>query len=250
MKAMSDGPHAAANAYLAKSLATWAGGFAWLWRWRRAVVVGLVLLYAAGFNGIWRITPDSALYANLGRSLVAGAGMVNGLGEANPSPAGLPWVLGRLGWAWAGGAGLHAGVRGGDVGADLSGHAAGGGRAVCAGDHAGRGGESSVLRADAEPADGVAVCRRTDACVTGARIPAEAVTGQAATRGRGPVQTRLARDAAGVGFDRAGLCGDGGVSQRGGGGGCRRRSATTCGCSGGTWKRWIWVAALTTCGCC
>jgi len=75
----------------------WGGLLACVWRRRGVCVIGLVLLYAAGFNGTWRITPDSALYANLGRSLVAGHGMVNGLGEANPSPAGLPWVLGWLG---------------------------------------------------------------------------------------------------------------------------------------------------------
>ena len=94
---MSDLRDADANAPLARCLAAWGGGFAWLWGRRWAVVVAMVLLYAAGFNGLWRITPDSALYANLGRSLVAGKGMVNGLGEANPSPAGLAAVLGWLG---------------------------------------------------------------------------------------------------------------------------------------------------------
>ncbi len=87
----------AENMGVARLNRAWGGGFAWLWDRRVAVVVGLGLLFAAGFNGVWRITPDSALYANLGRSLVAGQGMVDGLGQANPSPAGLPWVLGWLG---------------------------------------------------------------------------------------------------------------------------------------------------------
>lgn len=92
-----DAGQVADDAGVAELNRVWGGGFAWLWGRRWAVAVVGVLLYAVGFNGLWRITPDSALYANLGRSLAAGAGMVNGLGEANPAPAGLPWALGTLG---------------------------------------------------------------------------------------------------------------------------------------------------------
>lgn len=42
---------------------------------RRLLLFGfLVLLYLAGFNGRWRLEPDSALYLNLGRSLAEGRG--------------------------------------------------------------------------------------------------------------------------------------------------------------------------------
>src|SRR4051812_46038204 len=43
-------------------------------RYRRWVLVLILGLYAAGFNGQWRLEPDSALYLSIGRNLVEGHG--------------------------------------------------------------------------------------------------------------------------------------------------------------------------------
>ncbi|MEE9405585.1 MAG: hypothetical protein V3V20_11890 [Algisphaera sp.] len=83
----------------------WRPGLAWAWRHWRVLGAVVVLLYVAGFNGQWRITPDSALYANVGRSLAAGQGMINGQGLADDSPVGLPGMfalLGGPGWMMQG----------------------------------------------------------------------------------------------------------------------------------------------------
>ena len=45
-----------------------------LTRHRRGVFVCIVLLYVAGFNGIWRVNVDSALYRGLGHSMATGGG--------------------------------------------------------------------------------------------------------------------------------------------------------------------------------
>ena len=67
------------------------------WRYRFWIVGAVALLYGLGWTGVWRIDPDTALYANLGRSLAAGLGMVNGKGLADDSPVGMPMVLALTG---------------------------------------------------------------------------------------------------------------------------------------------------------
>ena len=58
------------------------------------LVVGLAWL--ASFNGQWRITPDSALYRSLGRSVASGEGMrYMGVVQDRVYP-GLPYVLGGM----------------------------------------------------------------------------------------------------------------------------------------------------------
>jgi hypothetical protein len=47
---------------------------AWADRYRRWIFAGLALLYVAGFNGHWRLEPDSALYLSIGRNLAEGKG--------------------------------------------------------------------------------------------------------------------------------------------------------------------------------
>ena len=47
---------------------------AWADRNRWWLFVAVALLYLAGFNGQWRVSPDSALYASLGRNLAEGRG--------------------------------------------------------------------------------------------------------------------------------------------------------------------------------
>jgi len=60
----------------------------------RLLVLGLVLVvYLAGFNGLWQIEPDSALYLSLGRNLARGAGYTyRGEPHAMVLP-GLPYAL-------------------------------------------------------------------------------------------------------------------------------------------------------------
>src|SRR5450432_94014 len=43
-------------------------------RWRKAIFVVIALTYFLGFNGQWRIGPDSGLYLDLSRSLATGNG--------------------------------------------------------------------------------------------------------------------------------------------------------------------------------
>src|SRR5688500_10320418 len=43
----------------------------WVDRHRRWVFAAVLLLYAAGFTGKWRVAPDSGLYMSLGRNLAA-----------------------------------------------------------------------------------------------------------------------------------------------------------------------------------
>lgn len=43
-------------------------------RHRYKLFAGLILLYLAGFNGHWRLEPDSALYLTIGRNLATGQG--------------------------------------------------------------------------------------------------------------------------------------------------------------------------------
>jgi hypothetical protein len=58
----------AATAPLSTRLLAWADRNHW---WLFGITT---LLYLAGFNGQWRVSPDSALYASLGRSLAEGQG--------------------------------------------------------------------------------------------------------------------------------------------------------------------------------
>jgi 4-amino-4-deoxy-L-arabinose transferase-like glycosyltransferase len=62
---------------------------------RRWWLFGFVaLLYLAGFNGQWRVSPDSALYASLGRSIAEGRGYTyQGEHHKWVEPA-LPYVIG------------------------------------------------------------------------------------------------------------------------------------------------------------
>src|SRR4051812_49038531 len=41
---------------------------------RRVFLVGVLALYFLGFNGQWRLEPDSALYLTIGRNLAEGRG--------------------------------------------------------------------------------------------------------------------------------------------------------------------------------
>lgn len=65
-------------------------------RHRRAVFVGLFLLYIFSFNGIWRVGMDSALYRGLGHSLAIGEGyQFNGKPHDHAYP-GLPLIFAGL----------------------------------------------------------------------------------------------------------------------------------------------------------
>ncbi len=59
---------------------------------RRAMLAIVAALYVAGFNGQWRLEPDSALYLSLGRNLARGLGYTY-LGEVH--------TLAYPGWPWA-----------------------------------------------------------------------------------------------------------------------------------------------------
>jgi type VI protein secretion system component VasF len=47
---------------------------AWADAHRRKLLAVVILLYALGFNGQWRMEPDSALYLTIGRNLAEGRG--------------------------------------------------------------------------------------------------------------------------------------------------------------------------------
>ncbi len=73
----------------------------WVDRHRRWVLGGVVGLYLVGLNGSWRIGADSALYADLARSLVEGRGYQHlGVDHGLAYP-GLPYVLAGL-FEWFG----------------------------------------------------------------------------------------------------------------------------------------------------
>ena len=63
-----------ADAAPAKLPSLSAGLLAWADRHRWWLFGAVALLYLAGFNGQWRVSPDSALYASLGRNLAEGQG--------------------------------------------------------------------------------------------------------------------------------------------------------------------------------
>ena len=85
------------DATAAKCWEAWGGLLEPWWRYRVWIAGGIALLYVLAWTGVWRMEPDSALYANLGRSLAAGEGMINGKGLADDSPVGLPLVLALTG---------------------------------------------------------------------------------------------------------------------------------------------------------
>ncbi|MFP4222489.1 MAG: ArnT family glycosyltransferase [Phycisphaeraceae bacterium] len=62
-------------------------------RHRGKIALGIVLLYAIGFNGQWRIRPDTALYADLARSLVEGGGFTGPDGRPSHAQPGLPRLI-------------------------------------------------------------------------------------------------------------------------------------------------------------
>jgi len=64
----------------------------WLDRHRRWVWLGVGLLYLAGFNGQWRIGPDSALHMTVARNLAAGAGYTHPAGLHRLINPGLPYL--------------------------------------------------------------------------------------------------------------------------------------------------------------
>lgn len=60
---------------------------------RKAIVIGVVLFYLLSFNGLWRFSPDSALYLSIGRSLARGEGYTyQGMTQHLASP-GLPYLI-------------------------------------------------------------------------------------------------------------------------------------------------------------
>ena len=63
---------------------------------RRWWLFGAVaLLYLAGFNGQWRVSPDSALYASLGRNLYEGKGYTYQGERHTWVEPGFPWLISR-----------------------------------------------------------------------------------------------------------------------------------------------------------
>lgn len=61
-------------------------------RYRVPIFVAIVLIYLAGFNGIWRPEPDAALYLTVGRNLAEGHGYTyHGEPHLLAYP-GLPWL--------------------------------------------------------------------------------------------------------------------------------------------------------------
>src|ERR1700722_9966178 len=59
---------------------------------QRKLIIVVFGLYLAGFNGQWRLEPDSALFLSLGRNLAEGRGYTY-LGRPNHlAYPGLPWV--------------------------------------------------------------------------------------------------------------------------------------------------------------
>lgn len=50
---------------------------AWVDRWRWPLVGAMLILYAAAFNGQWRIGPDSAVHVAIARSIADGQGFVH-----------------------------------------------------------------------------------------------------------------------------------------------------------------------------
>lgn len=62
-------------------------------RYRWWILAGLVVLYIAGFNGRWRLSPDSVMYANIARSIAEGQGFQHPMGVASRANPGLPYLI-------------------------------------------------------------------------------------------------------------------------------------------------------------
>ncbi len=71
----------------------WADSFASFFdRWRKPLFVFVLVMYLIGFNGQWRMEPDSALYLSIGRNLAEGRGYTyHGRVDRLAYP-GMPWV--------------------------------------------------------------------------------------------------------------------------------------------------------------
>jgi hypothetical protein len=68
----------------------------WVDAHRRTLLGALLALYLLGFNGQWRLEPDSALYMTIGRNLAEGRGYTyHGVSHHLAYP-GLPWLLAGL----------------------------------------------------------------------------------------------------------------------------------------------------------
>src|SRR5215207_9221390 len=70
-----------------------AGLLAWADRHRWWLFGAAALLYLAGFNGQWRVSPDSALYASLGRNLAEGRGYTYQGERHTWVEPGFPWLI-------------------------------------------------------------------------------------------------------------------------------------------------------------
>ena len=60
---------------------------------RRKLLAALLVLYALGFNGQWRMEPDSALYLTIGRNLAEGRGYTYHGEHHHLAYPGLPWLF-------------------------------------------------------------------------------------------------------------------------------------------------------------
>jgi hypothetical protein len=77
---------------------------------RRVLLFGVLALYLLGFNGQWRLEPDSALYLTIGRNLAEYRGYTyHGVSHHLAYP-GLPWLLAGLFKAFGSGSLLPAHV--------------------------------------------------------------------------------------------------------------------------------------------
>ena len=74
---------------------------AWADRHRWWLFAAVVLLYAAGFTGRWRVAPDTALYMELGRKLAEGHGFTYHGVKHNWYEPGLPYAI-NLSYRWFG----------------------------------------------------------------------------------------------------------------------------------------------------
>ena len=68
----------------------------WAERWRVLILVGAAALVAVGYNGQWRLGPDSAVHVIVARSLAAGEGFVHPGGRQEEIEPGLAYVLGAV----------------------------------------------------------------------------------------------------------------------------------------------------------
>ena len=82
-------PHRVASAALPMP----ARVLAWFDRHRFKLLIGVTLLYLLGFNGQWRIEPDSALYLTVGRNLARGDGYTYHLEPHRLAYPGLPYLF-------------------------------------------------------------------------------------------------------------------------------------------------------------